>query len=314
MMNFDLIKPEFLKRADQYLLTHYPIIWQTRIIWVAFYSLSLFALAYFFGDYFDHEPGEILYPELSIERNHYYIDEKDDLGFGRIPLFLSGLVMVYWLYIQYQQKIDYSKLKIIGFLGTTLLNFICIGLILLPAIGLSYSAFDSERVLNHGLRMIQLVLTLSLSATILPFFIRQFSFIEIVAVIFIGIVYCFLISILLSFLDIHAKKTAFGVYLINYLILMGVASYRFYVSTYTQYTKRILLLCIMGFTFIFPYVLYLFGVYPSVNDAYLGVAPRQQFFHITNQWLVAHILVVLGIYGMFSYFIYRSLLFPIKRK
>ncbi|HAS41033.1 MAG TPA: hypothetical protein DCS93_11155 [Microscillaceae bacterium] len=313
MMNFDLIKPEFLKRADQYLLTHYPMIWQTRIIWVAFYSLSLFTLAYLFGDYFDHEPGEILYPDLDVGYNHYLVDRQDRLAFGQIPLFLSALAVFYWLYIQYQHKIDYSKLNVAGFLGVIALNFACIVLILLPAVGLAFSAFDITRLLNEVLRDVQITLTLGLSAAVLPFIIREFSLIEIVLVVFAGFVYCFLIAIgLRLLLGINFNSGVTGALFLNFWVFVAIISVRFYQKTYTQQTKRLALLCLLSFTLAFPYALYLLDVYPNVNRAYREIAHRHHIF--TLKWLAANIFVVLSMYGMFVYFMYRSLLFPIKRK
>ncbi len=312
MINSDLIKPTFLKRLDHYLLTHFPIIWQSRIIWVAFYSLSLFALAYFFGDYFDQEPGEIIYRDSDLGYNYYLVDQRDFLGFYQIPLFLSVLTMVYWLYLQYQQKINYSRLSIGGFLGVTLLNFACIALLLLPVAGLAYSAFDVTTLLNKALTGVQLILTLGLPVVMLPFIIREFSLIEIVLVIFAGVVYCFLLTIVLSVFKVNSSEGVLGVFLLNFVVLFGLVLVRFYRKTYTQQTKRLALVCVLSFTVIFPYLLYLLDVYYNTYDAYTGVADRHHLF--TLKWLVAHILVVLGVYGLGAYFMYRSLLFPIKRK
>ncbi|OJJ20532.1 hypothetical protein BKI52_18940 [marine bacterium AO1-C] len=311
-MSFDQIKPEFLKRADQYLLTRYPIIWQSRIIWVAFYSLSLFTLAYLFGDYFDFEPDRVLYPQLEHDYNRYLIDRQDRLAFAQIPLFLSVLTIFYWLYVQYQQNINYSKLNIAGFLGVTLLNFVCVVLMLLPVVGLAYSAFDVTKLLNEALKNIQFILTLGLSAVILPFIIREFSLIEIVLVVFTGFVYCFLVAIALNVIGMHSTGDVMGVFFLNFTVFVGMISARFYQRTYTQQTKRLALLCLLSFTLIFPYALYLLDVYPSVNRAYNGVANHYRLFAF--EWLATNIFVVLSIYGLFTYFMYRSLLFPIKRK
>lgn len=312
-MSFNLIKPAFLKRADRYLLTHYPIIWQSRIIWVAFYSLGVFALAYYIGDYFDIEVNPLVDEPHSFGNHSDYFNEINDLVFFTyIPLFLSGLMVLYWLYTQFQQKVDYSKLSVVSFLGTTLLNFACIVLMFLPVLGLSEATLDSQTNFRYGMLYVQLVISLGLPIAILPFIIRQFSLIEIVVVVFAGFAYCVAIALGLSLMGVKDFEGVMGVYFVNYVVLTGITLTYFVRRTYTQHSKRLMLLCLLCFPLIFPTLLHFGGAYYNLKDAYRGISDEDALF--TLKWLLLHITTVLVIYSVVVRFIYRATLYPIKRK
>lgn len=301
-MNAENIKPAFLKKLDNYLLTHFPAIWQSKIIWVAFYSFSLFGLFYFFGDRFDYEP----------EYDAYYYEGKDRLFFSYIPMFLTVVMVFYWLYVQFQQKIDYSKLSIGGFVGITLLNFLCISLMFLPALGLAYSTFDLTRTLTNSLVTIQVFLTMATAGAVLPFIIRQHSIIEVVLVVFAGVIYCFGVGLTLSFTRVNYVEGINAIYVVNLLLFVGIVVYKFATKTYSQQTKRIALLCLLALPIAFPTFLHYAGMYYSLDKAYESIFSRRTLFSV--EWLVGNILVLLVVYGIAARFLYRSMLFPIKRK
>ena len=82
--------------------------------------------------------------------------------------------------------------------------------------------------------------------------------------------------------------------------------------TYTQHSKRLVLLCLLSFPLIFPTLLYFGGAYHNLDDAYRGIAGEMNLF--TLKWLILHITTILVIYSVVVRFIYRATLYPIKRK
>lgn len=311
-MNTNLIKPKFLSKADQYLLTHYPIIWQTRIIWVAFYSGVFFVLAYFFGDHFDAECIDMTFPSDPGVVDECYEEGNDWLFFSRMPLFLSSLVLCFWLYAQYQQAIDYSKLSLLGFISIILLNFTCMVFIFLPVWGISLSTFDVETHLTWSQVYVQGFVTMGLAAVVLPFILRQFTLIEMVLVVLFGFGYCAAIALVLNLLDIKDTNDLYRVYFVNYLFFGLVFCLRFWQRTYTQQTKRLALLCLLTLPLVLPMLWAFTGVYDSLEEAFIALASVKSL--LTARWLVVHILTVLVMYSLVARFIYRSLIFPIKRK
>lgn len=312
-MSTDNIKPEFLKKLDQYLLTHFPVIWQSKIIWVAFYSLSLFGVFMLFGDYFDWEPLHKYY--AGSHYNYYYHNEHNDrLIFSIIPLFLSILMLFFWLYTQFQQKIDYSSLSGVGFLSNVFLNFSCVVLIFLPAIGLSYSTLDLGNQLHSSLEMIQRVLMLSLAASILPFIMRQYSLIEMVLVVFVGFAYCIGLLIVATIVfEAKGEETITGILVVNFLFFTGVVIRKFATRTYTQQTKRLALLCVLVLPLIVPAFIYYTGYHNSMKNSYdFALGFKGKLFSI--KWLVTNVLSTLVLYGVIAHFMYRKMLFPIRSK
>ena len=311
-MSTNIIKPEFLKKLDNYLLTHFPILWQSRIIWVAFYSLTLFGVFFMFGDAFDFEP----YYDYDYKYYRYYAEKNDLMIFFFIPVFLSILMLCYWLYTQFQQKIDYSKLNLGGFFGTVLLNFVCVGLIFLPALGLSLSTIDISGVMKSALEGFQRVLTLAVAASILPFIIRQYSLIEMVLTLFFGFIYCLgAMVVMVGVLEIRGEKFTVGFLVFNYLVFLGYVLVKFGNRTYTQQTKRLALLCVLALPFIIPaFVSYLgFHGWRSFEYAYeyaFGFKGRE----FTGLWMASSIGAALVIYSFLAHFIYRATLAPIRKR
>jgi len=311
-MSTDIIKPEFLKKLDNYLLTNSPVLWQSRIIWVAFYSLTLFGIFFMFGDAFDFEP----YYSYEYNYKYYHGEKNDQMIFFFIPMFLSVLMLCYWLYTQFQQRIDYSKLSLLGFFGTVLLNFICVGLIFLPTFGLTISTIDVGRVMESSMEGFQRVLTFAVAASILPFMIRQFSLIEMVLTVFFGFIYCLGVTlVLVGLLEIRKESLTVSFLVFNYLVFLGYVLVKFGNRTYTQQTKRLALLCVLALPLIIPaFVSYLgFHGWRSFEYSYeytFGFKGRE----FSSLWIVSSVVVVLAIYGWLARFIYRATLFPIRRK
>lgn len=311
-MSTETIKPEFLKKLDNYLLTHFPVIWQTRIIWVAFYSLALFGLFFMFGDYFDYEPLE----HYDYKYRYYYGENNDLTIFGVIPMFLSVLMLFYWLYVQFQQKIDYSKLSMGDFMSTVFLNFMCVGLIFLPVTGLVMSTLDLGNAQESAFEMLQRIMTVAMAATVLPFVIRHHSLIEMVLTLFFGFVYCLgVIMLFAGVMEIRESEAIVGFLIFNYFVFLGYVLVKFANRTYTQNTKRLALLCLMALPLVIPaFVSYLgFHGWRSIEYSYqytLGFKGRE----FSSLWVVSSVGVVMTIYSLLAYFMYRAMLFPIRRK
>lgn len=311
------MKPEFLKKLDNYLLTNFPVIWQSKIIWVACYSLTLFTLFYFFGDRFDYEPFE------HGEYNYSYKERSDRMIFGAIPLFLSILMSFYWLYTQYQQKIDYSKLSLVGFTGTVLLNFVCIALIFLPVLGLTYSTLDFGRQLEESWENVQMILTVAVAFAMLPFILRQYKIIETVLVLFFGVVYCIGVAFVFAgLLEVKGENELVAIFMLNYFAFLGYVLYNFANRTITQNIKRLALLCMLALPFVLPALVYYTGSYHYFNGyhRYYSLERSYEFAfgfkgHPFNmQWLVFNIGGALTTYSLLAYFMYRAMVFPVKRK
>lgn len=304
------MKPEFLKKIDNYLLINYPIIWQSRILWIGAYSLVLFTLFYLFGDRFDYEPY------YNGERSYYYHERQDVTMFAILPLFLSILTLFYWLYIQYQQKIDYSKLSLGGFTSTIVLNFVCVVLIFAPAIALAYSTLDFTRNLTNAWLAIQTTLTLGTAAAILPFILRQYSIIETVLVIFFGVVYCIGVAFVFAgILEVKGDGAMVAIYVINYFAFLGYVLVKLANREITQNIKRLALLCVLALPMVIPALAHYAGYYSHyrVERAYeyaLGFKGDP----FTLKWMVLHVATALTAYSLLAYFMYRSMVFPVKRK
>jgi hypothetical protein len=302
-MAFDKIKPEFLKRLDHHLLVNYPAIWHSRIIWVAFYSFSLFGLFYLFGDHFDEE--------IDMTSSYFY-EGSDFVMFIGIPMFLATLMGLYWLYTQYQQKIDYSKLSLGGFLGIAGLNFLCVALIYFPIIGLALSTLDTPSNQASALLSIQMFLGMATFTSVLPFILRQYTIIEIVLVIFFGFIYSLVVGGLLAGMFNEASLV---MYVINLFAFAGYAGYKFYNKTYNQNTKRLALFCLLLLPGLFPMILHFFGIYDSYAAAYLAVSQSEDnamFFGI--KWLLTNVVAIIVIYSLITRFMYRSMVVPMLRK
>ncbi|EAY28945.1 hypothetical protein [Microscilla marina] len=301
-MAFDKIKPEFLKRLDHYLLVHYPAIWHSKIIWVAFYSLSLFGLFYMFGDHFDQEVDNTM--------QHYFYEGNDFVMFIGIPMFLATLMGLYWLYIQYQQQIDYSKLSLGKFVGIAGLNFLCMALIFLPVVGLALSTLDNPSNQTSAVMVIQVFLSMATFTSVLPFILRQYKIIEIVLVIFFGFIYSMVVGGLLAGIF---NEAALGMYVINLLVFAAYVGHKFYHKTYNQNTKRLALFCLLMLPGLFPIILHLLGVYGSYETAYLAVNKGDGGF-LGIKWMLTNIVAIILIYSLITRFMYQSMVAPMLRK
>lgn len=96
--------PPFLKRWDTYLLTHYPVLWHSRAIWIVFYGLTsaviLFAAGFFYPLDAQHLTVDPI-RTIEIERDAYY---------WYTVLFLS-LGLLYWAFHQYPLGFPFSQAK-----------------------------------------------------------------------------------------------------------------------------------------------------------------------------------------------------------
>ncbi len=105
----DKLIPNFLKRADQFLLKNHPLIWRTKIHFVVFYSLVLgnvgaIGLGLLYPiDVLDLPPG----------------DTFDLLLIASSTL--AGFAMIFWGYSQYKMKLQSRKFRV--YLLTGLLYF-----------------------------------------------------------------------------------------------------------------------------------------------------------------------------------------------
>lgn len=302
-MAFDKIKPEFLKRLDQHLLVNYPAIWHSKIIWVAFYSLSLFGIFYFFGDYFDEEMNS---------SNSYFYEGSDFVMFIGIPMFLATLMGLYWLYTQYQQQIDYSKMSLGQFIGIAGLNFLCIVLIYFPIVGLVLSTLDSANNQASAMFAIQMFLGMATFTSVLPFILRQYTIIEIVLVIFFGFIYG---SVVGGILAAIFQEAAFVMYVLNLLAFAAYVGYKFYNKTYNQNTKRLALFCLLVLPSLFPMMLNFLGVYESYSAAYLAITYSNGdslFFGV--KWLFTNIVAIILLYSLITRYLYKAMIVPMLRK
>lgn len=76
------------KKIDSYLLTHYPLIWNTKALWVSLASLSIHLLFYLAG----------LFTMFSWSEFTDYNPWSPDFGAGMLSVALSLLILVLWLF------------------------------------------------------------------------------------------------------------------------------------------------------------------------------------------------------------------------
>ncbi|OJJ20531.1 hypothetical protein BKI52_18935 [marine bacterium AO1-C] len=301
-MNFDKIKPEFLKKLDQHLLLHYPAVWHSKIIWAAFYAITAFTGIYFLGDYVDSEPYINQYQESS------------DFGwFFSVGIFLSGLMVIYWLYLQFQQKIDYSKLSFGKFLGVLFLNYANIILLFLPLVALiTGGVLDLEHDQNTAWGSWHAVLYGAMPLSALPFVIRQFKLIEMILTAFFGFVYCLMIAlVVLLFNDSISggvmKQLPF-IYILNFVAIGAFVVFKFNAKVYTQQTKRLGFLLLLTYPIVVPLSFFYIG--DILTWGYYGRGPKMSEALIVGYAMVALMLVA---YAVFTRFIYRQMMFPGKK-
>lgn len=298
-------KPAFLQKLDQYLLINHPFVWQTKILWVVFYSLSLFGLCYLLSGLFNHE--------LAGNSVH---DWGDPLMFKTIPWFLSMAMLFYWLYVQIRQKADYSQLSLKGFLGMTWLNFVCMGLIFLPAVGLAYATLDTAYDLKAALQNIQTTLTLLLPIAVFPFILRYFQVVETIIVIFAGILYCLCASwFFMMIFDSFGQKEDLGLMalFLNYWVFLGYVFYKFKHRVRESVIKWLAFLCTLALPFVIPGLLYYVGYYSSPAVAYdllFGLRGNDTF---GVSWIIFEVGLILTTYGVLAYFMYRAMATPVEK-
>lgn len=299
-MNFDIIKPEFLKKLDKYLLLHYPAVWHSKIIWVAFYAVIAFAGVYFLGDFVDAEP----HPEEYLERN-------DFAWFFILGAFLSSLIVIYWLYLQFQQKIDYGKFSFGKFLGVLALNYGSIILLFVPLLAMVYGGvLDVERDQSAAVNTWYSILYAAMPLSALPFVIRQFKLIEMVLTVFFGFLYCLVVASLSIFLNDFfgggIMKQLPLIFILNFIAITVFVVVRLNRSDYTQQTKRLGLLLILTFPIIMPLLTFFL--------ADLSFEPRREI-KAYEAWAIGYAFVglMLVIYAAFTRFMYRKMMFPGKK-
>ena len=304
-MNFEKMKPEFLKKLDQHLLLHYPSIWHSKIIWTGFYAIVAFTSIHLLGDFVDSEPDYLDYVPYH---------EGSDFGwFFGLGMFLTGLMVIYWLYLQFQQKIDYGKLSFGKFLGVLILNYANIVLLFLPLVAMiTGGILDLEPDQNSAWSSWHLVLYGAMPLSALPFVIRQFKLIEMILTAFFGFIYCLVIT-LVAFLF----NGSFGggimqqlpfLYILNFAAIGVYTILKFSTKEYTQQTKRLGLLLLLTFPMAAPLSFFYFGdiavwwVHTRVIETYDVMAMAYTF-----------VVLMLVAYAIFTRFMYRQMMFPGKR-
>jgi len=303
-MNFDKIKPEFLKKLDQRLLLHYPALWHSKIIWVVSYAVVAFTGIYLFGDFVDAEP------EL-----HQY-RENDDFGwFFSLGIFLTSLMVIYWLYLQFQQKIDYSKLSFGKFLGILFLNYANIILLFIPLIAMIYGGvLDMERDQEYAWTSWYSVLYGAMPLSALPFVIRQFKLIEMVLTAFFGFIYCLIVALVVflfndSFNGGIMEQLPF-VYILNFVAIGAYVVFKFSAQNYTQQTKRLGFLLLLTFPIVVPLSFLYMG---NLTDwRYYKYDPETHHYLVWVLGIGFGALMLTG-YAVFTRFMYRRMVFPGKK-
>lgn len=293
-------QPYFLQRIDQHLLTHYPVIWQTRIHWIAFYTASLCFSFMLLGDWFDHEPSQSACGPDG--------EEMDMAIFFPIPLIMTLLATGYWLHTQHQQKIDYSKLSSLAFLGVTLLNYLCISLIFLPVTALVISTLDYSGDIAQARKILHALWFYATPIALLPFIIRHFRAIEMLLVFCGGIVYAIFLGITLNLIDRQLLDQAPAIFTFNYLLFGGFVVTIFKRKSGHQTAKRWLLYLVFFLPLVMPALFTWVGYFQDWRQAYemLRLAVGVESFWLHNGVIAAMLIT----YGLSISFFYKSLECP----
>lgn len=304
------IKPVVLQKLDNYLLTHYPIIWQTKIHWIAFYSLGLFGLFYIFGDVFDYEPKPSVIEPLDRMGRPLLYDGRDPRFFGTTPSVLAVLVVFFWLYTQSRHKLDYSRLRLKGFMAITWLNYTCLVLIFLPVWGLALSTQDISYNLYFILRTFQSLLFCVVPLAVLPFIIRHFSIIEIILVVFAGVIYCILMGIGLSIIDRELFDQMPVIFAMSYACIGWWVIQKFKAKTFQQNTKRLSLFLVLALPLVIPVTLYWIGYFRYLRQAYSLLTFRHSDILLST----GAIALLLVLYGLTIGWLHKAMEEPMRKK
>ena len=123
------LTPTWLTRLDQWLLTHHPMLWRSRVLWLL--ALAVPATLILFG-------LGLLWPTSTLDPvirpvGRYSVDNRDVFGW---TLAMAVLVMAYWGYLQFRYRGDYPGFKgLMANWGVYLLG----GFLMLPVLTTSFS-------------------------------------------------------------------------------------------------------------------------------------------------------------------------------
>ncbi|HLP96365.1 MAG TPA: hypothetical protein VK168_20120 [Saprospiraceae bacterium] len=101
---FKWLVPPFLKRADDFLLSHYPTIWHSRALYVFFWGLLATPVLFVIG---------FFYP---LDAQHLTVDPTKPIEMGydkyyQLTAVFLSIAVLYWAYKQYQLGYPFRKAK-----------------------------------------------------------------------------------------------------------------------------------------------------------------------------------------------------------
>lgn len=226
-----------ITRINNFLLYNYPKLWKSNIFWNFLSTLLISIILILFADNFDVELSEDKY------------ESGDNLFFAEIPTFIWSIVIIYWLYIQYKNKLPLKNFSYLEVQQLNFLNLLSVLITVTPVLILINLGIDDKdggySDFSRFIKLINLIIVIQLIPCVFSaLIIRFFTLIEIILTIILG----FLVSLITLIIwepSVSDESLIFNMFcLISYLSLYIYVIIKFNQGTYNKLDKRLSLFLI----------------------------------------------------------------------
>ncbi|MEM7574774.1 MAG: hypothetical protein AAF433_17850 [Bacteroidota bacterium] len=215
------------KQLDQYLVANLPRVWRSRILF-----FTLFAIV-----------TTIVFSQL---KGSEFIRQDGD---GAL-IFIPVLAAFYWVYTQIRHPPFLRRFSVLEILLTSILNTICLGMLLLPFLVLHdefYFTYDNSTYTHvHAVYAVLPFISLMvfLPCAFLSFVIRDYSASEVLILIITFLAFGGLLIFITSIFDFD--DAFLPIYLLLYLIALVKVVVALVRRQYGKWDKRIIFLLTIG--------------------------------------------------------------------
>lgn len=217
-------------KLNEFLVTNFPKVWRSKIIYILMGSILAYVFFYFFVDNFDTELHELKEKSFSYEKDHTI--------FGYPPLFICTCLLFVWLYFQYNNNPVLRKITIIEVCQGVILNTVCIFFLFLPLYPLFKLTIDDALYLTI---LIETFLILSyilfLPSIFLPFFFKFYSLLDVILVIIFTILYSICVTYVVDMFDMLSIEYTSPIAIIHYILILVYMIVKLQIKRYNKTDK-----------------------------------------------------------------------------
>ncbi len=232
------------RKFDFFLLIHFPKIWKSKIHWTIILSIIAFITTLLFADLLDAEPQTEDVSNINYE-------SIDIIIFGIIPMIIWAIYILYWLYSQYKSELTLNNYSFLEITSNSMLNFASITIPVIPVgllILITVDNTDNSEglILLLGLGIILILIPISF----LPFVIRHFRLIDLIASIIVaGLPFSLSLTISLFIWETSSKINAMKYppipLVLNYVIIAAYVFRKYKRQAHTQFINSLAFLIIL---------------------------------------------------------------------